>query len=703
MPIPDTPWLSPSFQGRSGPSGNSHVSSIIALPKPVRAMAETKKRGRKGSGSQTRPAAKKTRSHSKNKPPEVASTLIAMDVDAAAVESESVESNTNTPEPTQNKKGRRRITLPPRDPLPPRSTRQEHPGQVDAPRPRRTSEQVAADDQAKAEAEQAQTEARAEAQRRLAEMMIQEAAARSQLDASMPTLRAETEDDSLEEEEDDEGEDGIEDIEVEEDDEDDEEDDEEEEAPVKKNRKQKAKRGQTRALVEIREQDERNTLIKQLEAQLATLKSGSEQRITNVGKTSTSSSKPQVIPTGISTSFKNKTSSRQKGSKNTAVPIGGLRDEDAAGQRPTTPVPNELVAVFEDAGMELVQPSDSSDDNCAMQRTLAAAVKKKAASTSTRTPITKQSKTSKKAPSSVKQSQSNSKNTRKAVPAPSNSSDENDKNAPPLPREIKRKWASTFLPTLCNRYFADTEPFANFRKSQEFLRIVQEVFDLVYEELEEPYEVTGNKDDAVYFHAYKRINEKQSKIGRHARDDIRAYFEGSQYKNKVSRIKKYAIWGARANGPGICATPTPENCTVGPGAKGYIPPANDGICLSTFMIAAMKPMLKSSSGAIENYGHPVGLLALCAAAITRAFKMYSASGVYSKELVGDFSEARCTDIVASFVSVAKTFSPNHWSRIYQACTTENPEDPSLEPIAEDSFHDTLASLYRPSSPIEASD
>ncbi|KAK1228830.1 hypothetical protein PQX77_008125 [Marasmius sp. AFHP31] len=663
-------------------------------------MAGTKKRGRKGSVSQTQPAAKKTRSHNNNKSREAASTPVVMDVDAATVEtSDSVNSNHDTQGPT-TKKPRKHVTLPPRDPLPPRSTRQEHPGQIDAPRPRRTSEQVAADEQAKMDAEKAQTEARADAQRKLAEIMIQEAAARSRLDASMPTLRAKIDgDDSLEEENEDEGESVI-GIDLEEDGE---EDDEEDETPMKKNRKQKAGRGRTRALVEIREQDERNTLIKQLEAQLATLKSGGEQRNTGVGKTSTSSSKPRAIPTGISASFKSKSTSQQKGKRNTAVPIGGLHDEDAAGQQPTTPVPNDLVAIFEDAGMELAQPSDSSDEDCTMQQTLAAAVEKKTASAPTRTPVTKQPKPGKKGPSSVKQSQSNSKATRKAAPAPGNSSDENDKNVPPLPREIKRKWASTFLPTLCNRYFADTEPFANFRKGQEFLRIVQEVFDLVYEELEKPYEVTGNKDDAVYFHAYKRINEKQSKIGRHARDDIKAYFEGSQYKNKVSRIKKYAVWGARANGPGICATPTPENCTVGPGTKGYIPPANDGICLSTFMIAAMKPMLKSSSGAIENYGHPVGLLALCAAAITRAFKMYSASGVYSKELVGDFSEARCTDIVASFVSVAKTFSPNHWSRIYQACATENPEDPSLEPIAEDSFHDTLASLYRPSSPIEVSD
>ncbi|KAJ8089755.1 hypothetical protein PM082_018331 [Marasmius tenuissimus] len=233
-----------------------------------------------------------------------------------------------------------------------------------------------------------------------------------------------------------------------------------------------------------------------------------------------------------------------------------------------------LAAIFEDAGMEPVQPSDSSDEDCTMQRNLAVAVKKKTTSTSTRTPIAKQSKSSKKAPSSIKQSQPNSKSTRKAASAPGNSSDENDKNAPPLPQEIKRKWASTFLPTLCNQDFADTEPFSNFRKGQKFLRIVQEVFDLVYEELEEPIEVTGNKDDAVYFH---RINEKRSKIGRHARDNIRAYFGGSQYKNKVSRIKKYAIWGARANSPWICATSAPEDCTVGPETKGYIPLTNDDI------------------------------------------------------------------------------------------------------------------------------
>ncbi|KAL0058106.1 hypothetical protein AAF712_015234 [Marasmius tenuissimus] len=144
----------------------------------------------------------------------------------------------------------------------------------------------------------------------------------------------------------------------------------------------------------------------------------------------------------------------------------------------------------------------------------------------------------------------------------------------PLWSKKNNRWKTTFLDTLYTKYFADTEPFANYQKGeQQFLVTVRACTKLVYPDKE--YTVTGHQDDEIYrlpCRAYDRVNEKQGFIGRTVDSEVKKYFKKAEFKNNLQRIRKFAVWGSSPDGFGICLNPTPWTCKFKPGQPGYIQP-----------------------------------------------------------------------------------------------------------------------------------
>ncbi|KAL0062998.1 hypothetical protein AAF712_010129 [Marasmius tenuissimus] len=92
------------------------------------------------------------------------------------------------PKQLQTRSGTSKKTIPPRDPLPKWSTCNQNPHQFVAPQTCCTSEQVAADEQRKEEEEEEAQQKQIAQRKELATMFINEAAARTREEVSMPDV-----------------------------------------------------------------------------------------------------------------------------------------------------------------------------------------------------------------------------------------------------------------------------------------------------------------------------------------------------------------------------------------------------------------------------------------------------------------------------------------------------------------------------------
>jgi hypothetical protein len=51
---------------------------------------------------------------------------------------------------------------------------------------------------------------------------------------------------------------------------------------------------------------------------------------------------------------------------------------------------------------------------------------------------------------------------------------------------------------------------------------------------------------------------------------VTEFFNGSAYANKPKAIAKYSKWAIRGNGPALFRKPTPLECVVAKGERGYV-------------------------------------------------------------------------------------------------------------------------------------
>lgn len=66
------------------------------------------------------------------------------------------------------------------------------------------------------------------------------------------------------------------------------------------------------------------------------------------------------------------------------------------------------------------------------------------------------------------------------------------------------------------------------------------------------------------------MNVKKAKLASDILGDVVEFFKAPEYANRTDKIKEYAWWAVRGDGPGYHAQPTPLVCKVPPKDEGYI-------------------------------------------------------------------------------------------------------------------------------------
>jgi hypothetical protein len=66
------------------------------------------------------------------------------------------------------------------------------------------------------------------------------------------------------------------------------------------------------------------------------------------------------------------------------------------------------------------------------------------------------------------------------------------------------------------------------------------------------------------------MNVKKAKLASDILADITEFFKVPEYANQLNKIKEYAWWAVRGDGPGYHAQPTPLACKVSAKDEEYI-------------------------------------------------------------------------------------------------------------------------------------
>ncbi|KAJ6490014.1 hypothetical protein C8R45DRAFT_992362 [Mycena sanguinolenta] len=154
---------------------------------------------------------------------------------------------------------------------------------------------------------------------------------------------------------------------------------------------------------------------------------------------------------------------------------------------------------------------------------------------------------------------------------------------------------------------------------------------------------------------------------------------------------------------GFWRVAAPENSPQDPQAKGYIKP--DDYLQSPFIIQVLSRILKKEEFILPTEVDPVskkydfsdmpsGLLAMSAAAIERALKLYIDTGVRPERLP-KFSKVSSGTSVTSYLKNIRRFTLTRWEGILAACGAQTVASAPPVPFAFDAYRDFI---YTPSSP-----
>ncbi|KAK7043334.1 hypothetical protein R3P38DRAFT_3389337 [Favolaschia claudopus] len=607
----------------------------------------------------------------------------------------------SAPPPKRRKSAAAAPPVEPRNPLADRETRPENPGLPDAPRPKRTPEEVKADEEKKAAAI-------AEIERKRAAAI----AAVTALDLELDAAQEEEQTNMIY---------GLGDLPVDMDVDEDEdqpilsvsdedfariEDDDayrtgsedgEKAAPVKK--KKKPARGETRAAVESATQaQKKKTVVKKKGVQNSDAAAASR--------------KAGVSKAWLKTQAATKTVSKPADADDNddgpaGVDLGGLDDEDAGAVRPAA-----------DAGSKAARQNNtvaiciSSDDETPRRRP----EEQKKTKVVTR-PSVKAERAAKlpalsfvkSSPATVKHESSDGSFT------PSSAVDIKG-----LPGFIGNSWTPVFLPVLYNAFYLSVDPMTvgfvgNDAKNpgKDAAAFIQSVLDEVY---------PGNTwvvkwGDAVCSKAVSRIGDRRSAISKAAALIVQREFEGEKYYRALDipipgahvrdtvAIAVDAHDAIRSNGSAFYKTPTPTAVSkLKREDPRYIKPT--GYLESKIIIELVSQYIKgvdfglvvdaAGEENLDTSGLPVGLLGMCAAAVERAYKMY-VTGERVKP--PDFSAANYGTAVAGFIQSILKFRRSRWDSILNQCGAQIEERASKSSAnGPDSLDGLREHMYEPSSP-----
>ena len=65
------------------------------------------------------------------------------------------------------------------------------------------------------------------------------------------------------------------------------------------------------------------------------------------------------------------------------------------------------------------------------------------------------------------------------------------------------------------------------------------------------------------------MKTRQSKLASEILELVKAFFDGTKFRNQPERIKEYVLWALRSGGPAYYETPVPYSCTLQPDHPDY--------------------------------------------------------------------------------------------------------------------------------------
>lgn len=256
-------------------------------------------------------------------------------------------------------------------------------------------------------------------------------------------------------------------------------------------------------------------------------------------------------------------------------------------------------------------------------------------------------------------------------------------------------WTASFLPAIYCRMFASDAPFG-WIKGPGFPALLQDVLARRFPEWANLYTIKDRS--RTYLKASSRVNEKRSEIARDAVNVVERFYNQPSYRLNEPKIRSHATWAICPNGPAVWKTPTPKAlCDMGMESddEEYVRP--DGIFESDTVIEVLAPHLKLYAETDIGCGRPVGLLALVAAAVERAYSQYVGFINGNRSEVNTFSKDKYGPALLDYVANAKKLSSRRWASIYALCNVEETKKRKL-PGADGAMARKRHRLYVPSSP-----
>ena len=65
------------------------------------------------------------------------------------------------------------------------------------------------------------------------------------------------------------------------------------------------------------------------------------------------------------------------------------------------------------------------------------------------------------------------------------------------------------------------------------------------------------------------MKTRRSKLASEILELVKAFFNGTEFRNRPERIKEYVLWALRSGGPAYYETPVPYSCTLQPDHPDY--------------------------------------------------------------------------------------------------------------------------------------
>ncbi|KAJ7186509.1 hypothetical protein C8R46DRAFT_1024564 [Mycena filopes] len=288
-----------------------------------------------------------------------------------------------------------------------------------------------------------------------------------------------------------------------------------------------------------------------------------------------------------------------------------------------------------------------------------------------------------------------------------------------LPAFIVKTWKTKFLPRVYLVLYMSHDPMALGvvgNDPNDPGRATIDIFQHILDELYPEVKWSLKWDDPICSKAVCRLREERARFAKrgmgYADDEFqnKKYFNGNglRLSTLIASDAKYAV---RSNGPAFYKVPTPQ--AVGllrSDNPAYINPR--GYFESAAVIHTVSPVVGKGEWALRVYkdennkdkvdlsGLPVGALGLAAAGVERGYKLH-VTGIRAKPL--DFSADNFGTAVDGWIEGIKGLRASHWQSIIAACGAavtadlkEEEEEPDSE-VEEETLDGVRERMYIPSS------